>query len=85
MTEQEETHSEAFNNFLKRYSSKESGKMAGEFVLNYGKHKGKTFSEIYESDKPYVVWFVSQPESKYNKRASKYFRERIENEYLGDV
>lgn len=77
------SESKAFSRFLKMYGEqrKNEAKTEGDVILNFGKHKGKTFDQIYTDDQGYVAWFCNQTTTAYNKRAKKYFMKRIEQDY----
>ena len=49
-------------------------------VFTFGKYKGKSFDEVYETDLPYVAWVMKQP-PKYFKRIQEYYQVRIEKDY----
>ena len=67
--------------FLKQFNDTEKlSKPLGERTLNFGRHKGKTYDEVYDTDKSYVKWIVTTND-KYTKLIKKYFTERIEKDY----
>ena len=41
-------------------------------VFTFGKHKGKTYQEVFDIDKPYICWIL-QADSKYYSRAQLYY------------
>jgi hypothetical protein len=69
--------------FLKDFDEKpQETKPMGEMVLNFGRHKGKTYDYIYENDKQYVKWVITSKDSeKYVKKIKGYFTERIQQDY----
>jgi hypothetical protein len=50
-------------------------------TINFGKHCGKTYKQIYDEDKLYVKWVVTCKDDKYVKNIKKYFIQRIEKDY----
>ena len=41
-------------------------------VFTFGKHKGKTYQEVFDIDKPYICWIL-QADTKYYSRAQLYY------------
>ena len=71
-------------NFLSQFENLENtvtDKPVGETVMNFGKHKSKNYDEIYNTDKIYVKWIVTNKEDKYIKKIKAYFLQRIEEDY----
>ena len=56
-------------------------KPMGETVLNFGRHKGKTYDYIYDNDKQYTRWVITTKDDKYIKKIKGYFVERIQEDY----
>ena len=72
------------SNFLEQFDNLEEHqeeKPVGETVMNFGKHKSKNYDEIYNTDKIYVKWIVTNKEDKYIKKIKAYFLQRIEEDY----
>ncbi len=46
-------------------------------TFTFGKHKGKSYDTVFETDKNYVVWVLSADPKYYNKIQA-YFRTIIE-------
>ena len=69
--------------FLKQFENDKpkNPKPLGLFTINFGKHKGKTYKEIYENDKNYVKYIVTLKDDKYIKKIKQYFLSRIEVDY----
>ena len=68
--------------FLEQFENKqEENKPMGETVINFGRHKGATYDHIYENDKQYVKWIITNKDEKYIKKIKAYFVERIEKDY----
>lgn len=47
-------------------------------VINFGKHKGKKLSKIYETDKGYLMWII-KPETNFNFGKNKQLKRAIEH------
>lgn len=69
------------NKFLEQFEKKEEIKFIGETLLNFGKYKGKSYDEIYNTDKLYVKYIVTTSDDKYVKKIKAYFLEKIEEDY----
>lgn len=41
-------------------------------IFTFGKYKGKTYQEIFDTDKPYVAWIL-QADPKYYSRAQLFY------------
>lgn len=68
--------------FLQEFEEKpQETKPMGETVMNFGRHKGETYDYIYENDKNYVKWVITNKEDKYIKKIKGYFVERIQEDY----
>lgn len=71
--------------FLQEFEKKpQEKKPIGETIINFGKHKGSTYDYIYENDKNYVKWIITNKEDKYIKKIKAYFIERIQQDYGTD-
>ena len=55
-------------------------------VFTFGRNKGRSFGEVFETDVPYVIWILksSQENRKYFKNAYNYFKDRIEGVKVGE-
>ena len=71
--------------FLKQFENDKNTKPLGLFTINFGKHKGKTYKEIYDNHKDYVKYIVTLKDDKYVKRIKEYFLSRIEVDYPPQV
>ena len=72
----------SIHKFLQEFEEKsEEPKPIGTFRLRFGKHKNQTYDWIYENDKNYVKWILTNNDDTYIKRIKKYFIERIEQDY----
>ena len=49
-------------------------KSIDEFKMPIGKYKGKTFAEIEQTDKQYVVWVSNNIQGRPGKAASEYLK-----------
>jgi len=68
--------------FLKQFNDSERVSVPLEQrVMGFGKYKGKTYAEVYNTDKNYVKWIVTNKDDKYIKSVKKYFTERIQEDY----
>ena len=68
--------------FLQQFEEpKPEDKPVGETVINFGRHKGKTYDYIYENDKQYVRWVITNKDEKYIKKIKAYFVEKIQQDY----
>ena len=57
----------------------------GETIMTFGRHKGKTYDEIYENHKEYVKWVITTKDSeKYVKKIKAYFIKRIQEDYADE-
>jgi hypothetical protein len=70
----------AIENFLKQHGKTGTPKPVGTYLIRFGKHKNKRYDWIYENDKEYVAWVVTNKDETYIKRLKAYFMERIEQE-----
>lgn len=70
----------AIEQFLKKHKKQPSPKPVGSYKIRFGKHKDKTYDYIYENDKEYVAWVLTNEDETYIKRIKKYFIERIEQD-----
>lgn len=59
-------------------------KPIGENLMKFGRHKGATYDNIYENDKEYVKWIITNKEDKYIKKIKAYFVDRIQQDYGTD-
>lgn len=71
----------SISNFLKQFEEKKQEVPIGETIMNFGKHKGKTYDEIYNNDKLYVRWLVTSTDNQYIKKVKNYFLEKIEQDF----
>ena len=68
--------------FLQEFDEKPKEKLPiGETIMNFGKHKGSTYDDIYKNDKNYVKWIVTNNDEKYIKKIKAYFIDRIQQDY----
>lgn len=68
--------------FLQEFDEKpQETKPMGETIMNFGKHKGETYDDIYKNDKNYVKWIVTNNDEKYIKKIKAYFIDRIQQDY----
>ena len=83
---EQKSESPAFSRFLEMYGKQRTReqKEEGDVILNFGKHKGKTFDQIYTDDSGYIAWFCGRDTTPYNRRAKKYFLKRIEEDFQND-
>lgn len=62
----------------------------GEEVVNFGKHKGKTAREVYETDRSYFSWvaqgtFTLDTKAQFARLEEKYSRERLAAKFNGGL
>jgi hypothetical protein len=69
------------DNFLKQHSSSRD---VANYTLKFGKHKDKTFEQVYSEDKAYVAWLLQTLEQEKNGKMLDYFRQRVEQDYTGE-
>lgn len=70
--------------FLKKHlEDKKTDEDLGKRVINFGKHKGKTYKELFETEKSYVAFILSKFDKEKNKKLFKYLEYMIENETEG--
>lgn len=67
--------------FLNQYKNEVKKFDEGETIFKFGKHKGKTYREVFETDKPYVAWLFQSMTDAKSARMLNYFRNRVEEEY----
>ena len=70
--------------FLEQFEEKKEETPIGETLMGFGKHKGKTYDEIYKTEKSYVKYIVTNPDDKYIKKIKAYFLQKIEEDYNMD-
>ena len=70
------------DNFLKQHSSSRD---VANYTLKFGKHKDKTFEQVYSEDKAYVAWCLQTLEQEKNGKMLDYFRQRVEHDYVEPV
>ena len=58
-------------NFIKEQKRNIPTKSAKD-VFTFGKHKDKTYQEVFDKDKPYVAW-VLEADPKYYSRAQLFY------------
>ena len=59
----------------------------GQQKFNFGKHKGKTYEDVYDEDKAYVAWVLSKKThdaAKYMKSAISYYELKVKEEFPDD-
>lgn len=65
------------DNFFKLHSKLQTEKPTPKLnVFTFGKYKGKTYDQVYQSDLPYVA-YVMKADPKYFKRVQEYYRPLI--------
>lgn len=52
-----------------------------ERTFRFGKYKGKTYEEVYDTDKGYVCFVMKNLDDEKNKPLKLYFQKRIEEDY----
>ncbi len=67
---------------MKQHSS---SKDVANYTLKFGKHKDKTFEQVYSEDKAYVAWCLQTLEQEKNGKMLDYFRQRVEQDYVEPV
>jgi hypothetical protein len=70
----------AIERFVKEHRTNKTARPVGNYTIRFGKHRGKTYDWIYDNDKEYVAWVVTNKDETYIERIKKYFMERIEEE-----
>jgi hypothetical protein len=70
------------DNFLKQHSSIRD---VANYTLKFGKHRDKTFEQVYNEDKAYVAWCLQTLEQEKNGKMLDYFRQRVEEDYVEPV
>ena len=70
------------DNFLKQHSSSRD---VANYTLKFGKHRGRTFEQVYSEDKAYVAWCLQTLEQEKNGKMLDYFRQRVEEDYVEPV
>lgn len=50
-----------------------NGGAPGDTELNFGKHRGKTISDVYDEDSEYVEWLAEKANSTFVKRQAREF------------
>lgn len=66
--------------FLKEHSSTPKFDV-GHFKFNFGKHKGKTFKEVYDTDKSYCAFLYQKLDKEKNKVLLDYIETRVNQDY----
>ena len=64
--------------FLKEHGNKTD---VGHFKFNFGKHKGKSFKEVYDTDKAYCAFLYQKLDKEKNKVLLDYIESRVTDEY----
>jgi hypothetical protein len=64
--------------FLKEHSSKPD---VGSYTFKFGKYKGKTYQEVYNSDKPYCSFLYQKLDKNKNQILLDYIEQRVKEEY----
>jgi hypothetical protein len=64
--------------FLKEHESK---KDVGSYQFKFGKYRGKTFKEVYDTDKSYCAFLYKTLDKEKNKILLDYIQERVEQDY----
>lgn len=75
--------------FLMKYGEKSKTEdvrfVSEKNIFKFGKHINKTYKEVFDTDKSYVVWVlkISDPEQKkFFTKPCQYFKDRIEKNDL---
>ena len=67
--------------FLKRHlDDKKTDEDLGKKIINFGKHKGKSYKELFEIDKSYVAFVLSKFDKEKNKKFFQYMEYMINQE-----
>ena len=69
------------DNFLKQHRSNRD---VADYTLKFGKHRGRTFEQVYSEDKAYVAWCLQALEQEKNGKMLEYFKQRVEQDYVGE-
>jgi hypothetical protein len=64
--------------FLKEHESK---KDVGSYQFKFGKYRGKTFKEVYDTDKSYCAFLFQKLEKEKNKVLLDYIEGRVNDQY----
>ena len=68
-------------NFINQYSKiKKTESTVKPNVFTFGRYKGKSYDEVYQTDKPYIA-YVMKSDPKYFKRVQDYLRPIIINDF----
>lgn len=66
--------------FLEQYSNKKGD--VGSYLFKFGKHRGKTFKEVFDSDKSYCAFLYRTLEKEKNRVLLNYIEERVNEENI---
>jgi hypothetical protein len=64
--------------FLKEHGSNPD---VGLYKFKFGKYKGHTYQEVYNTDKPYTAFLFQKLDKNKNQILLDYIKERVEEEY----
>ena len=69
----------SLNNFLALHSKKQQQPIVvpEKNIFNFGKHKGKTYDQVFEEDKEYVAYCLGA-DPKYYRKFQEYYKKLIE-------
>jgi hypothetical protein len=65
--------------FLKEYGSRPD---VGSYTFKFGKYKGKSYQEVYDSDKSYCAFLYQKLDRDKNKVLLDYIEKRVKEEYI---
>jgi len=64
--------------FLKEHSNKPD---SGLYQFKFGKHRGKTFKEVFDIDKPYCAFLYRTLDKLKHKVLLDYIEQRVKEDY----
>jgi hypothetical protein len=70
-----------FNKLMAERENQRPKKDVGDYVFKFGKYNGRSYNDVYETDKSYVHFCVTKLDPEKNKVLIEYFKQRIEEEY----
>ena len=63
--------------FMKKYKKTEALDIPAKNIFTFGRYKEKTYDEVFEKDKEYVVWILGA-DPKYYSKIQTYYKNLIE-------
>ena len=70
-----------FNKLMLERENQRPKKDVGDYVFKFGKYNGRTYNDVYETDKQYIHFILNKFDKEKNKVMIEYFTRRIEEEY----